>query len=82
VTLSPPRPWPDANKKAIKYAAALPEAALQKIKVGSLALRLGNVGPQDMRTMTSLLQPTSLKAMAEAFADRQKRAGNRRSRGK
>jgi hypothetical protein len=70
------------SKRAIKYAAALPEAALQKIKVGSLAERLGNGGLQDMRTMTSPLQPTSLKAMAEAFADRQKKTGNRRSRGK
>jgi hypothetical protein len=63
------------SKRAIKYAAALCEAATQKIKVGVLALRLGNVGPQDMRTMTSLLQPTSIKAMAEEFADRQKKQG-------
>src|SRR5262245_50188489 len=63
------------SKKAIKYAAALPEAAMQKIKVGSLAQRLGNVGPQDMRTMESLLQPTSIKEMAKDFADRRKSRG-------
>jgi hypothetical protein len=66
------------SKRAVKYAAALPEAALQKIKVGSLAERLGNGGPKDMSTMTSLLQPTSLKAMAEKFADRQKSRGRRK----
>jgi hypothetical protein len=63
------------SKRAIKYAAALPEAAMQKIKVGSLAQRLGNVGPQDVRTMTSLLQPTSIKVMAKDFANRQKSRG-------
>jgi hypothetical protein len=70
------------SKTATKYAAALCQAALQKIKVGHLALRLGNVGPHGMSTMTSLLQPTSLKAMAEEFADRQKKLGRPRSRGK
>jgi hypothetical protein len=56
---------------ARKYAAAVPEAAMQNF--GSLAQRLGNVGPQDMRTMTSLLQPTRIKAMAEEFANRLKK---------
>jgi hypothetical protein len=65
------------SKRAIKYAASLPEAALQEIKVGSLAERLGEVGPQGMRTMTSQLQPTSIKAMAKAFADRQKKLGKK-----
>jgi hypothetical protein len=34
------------SKTATKCAAALCQAALQKIKVGDLAERLGNVGPQ------------------------------------
>lgn len=55
------------SKKAVKYAAALCEGALQKIKVGDLALRLGNVGPDGMR---SLGVPTNIKEMAEQFANR------------
>jgi hypothetical protein len=51
---------------------------MQKIKVGSLAQRLGNVGPQDMRTMTSLLQPTRIKVMAKDFANRQKIRGKQK----
>jgi hypothetical protein len=35
----------DRSKRAIKYAAALPEAAMRKIKVGFLGLRLDNVDP-------------------------------------
>jgi hypothetical protein len=58
------------SKTATKYAAALCQAALQKIKVGDLAQRLGNVGPLGMRSFKNLLQPTSIKAMAEEFADR------------
>jgi hypothetical protein len=72
----------DRSKRAIKYAAALPEVALRKIKVGSLAERLGNIGPHGTKTVTSLQQPTSIKAMAEAFANRQNKPGKPRSRGK
>jgi hypothetical protein len=54
------------SKKAKKYAAELGEAALQKIMVGDLAVRLGNVGPHGLRDM----QPTCIKEMAEQFANR------------
>jgi hypothetical protein len=57
------------SKRAIKYAAALCEAAMRRINVGFLGLRLGNVGPDGMR---GLMPPTCIKAMAKEFADRQK----------
>ena len=69
------------SKKAIKYAAALCQAALQHIKVGSLAGRLGNGEPKGMTTMPTRLQRTSIKAMAEEFADRQKKLRKPRSGG-
>jgi hypothetical protein len=70
------------SRMSEKCAPALCQAALQKVKVGFLAQRLGNVGPHNMRTMEALLQPTSIKAMAKAFADRQRKLRKPRSRGK
>jgi hypothetical protein len=54
------------SKKAVKHSAALCEAAMQKTKVRDLAVRLGNVGPHGLRDM----QTTSIKEMAEQFANR------------
>lgn len=70
------------SRKAAKYAAALCQAALQKIKVGFLALRLGNVGPHGMSSLEGLTRRTCIKAMAEEFADRQKKPEKPRSRSK
>ncbi len=56
----------DRPKTAKRCAAALREAALQGINVGDLTSRLGNVGPYGMRG----LFPTTIDAMAEAFANR------------
>jgi hypothetical protein len=67
------------SKRAIKYAAALCEAAMRRINIGCLGLRLGNVGPDGMR---GLMPPTSIKAMAEGFADRQKKPRKPRSGGR
>jgi hypothetical protein len=65
------------SKKAVKYAAALPEAVLQKIKVRFLGLRLDNVRPDGMTSPEGLMQPLTLRAMAQAFADRQKKLGKK-----
>jgi hypothetical protein len=46
------------SKKALKYADALCEAAMQRIRVGELGLRLGNVGPHGMRNAET---PTDIK---------------------
>jgi hypothetical protein len=68
----------DRSKRAIKYAAALPEAAMRKIKVGFLGLRLDNVDPASMTNPEGLMQLLTLKAMAKDFADRQKSRGKSR----
>jgi hypothetical protein len=70
------------SKTATKCAAALCQAALQRIKVGFLALRLGNVGPHGLSSLEGLTRRTCVKAMAEEFADRQKKAEKLRSGGK
>jgi hypothetical protein len=67
------------SKPAIKYAAALCQAALLKIQVGHLALRLGNVGPHGMSSLEGLTRRTSIKAMAEEFAGRHKKPRKSRS---
>jgi hypothetical protein len=75
------------SKKAIMYAAALCEAAMKRINVGFLGLRLGNLGPDGMNSIEGstgtriegLMQPLNIRAMAQDFANRQKKPRKPRS---
>ena len=61
------------SKRAVNYAAALPEAAMRKIKVGSVGLMLDNGDPASMRSLEGRAQLLTLKAMAKDFADRKRK---------